>query len=80
MRNVTISTGETFPIYPLNGKQVREIHNKSSKDDVIDSVFQTLDMAGFDAVKVEELPFPDVLALSKAVTNETFGVAEEEKN
>lgn len=79
MRNVTISTGETFPVHPLKAKQVRDLR-KNPSEDAFDGVFQTLELAGFDAVMIEELPFPDVLELSKAVTNETFGVAEEEKN
>lgn len=79
MRNVTISTGETFPVYPLKAKQVRDLRKKPSED-AFEDVFNTLELAGFDAAKVEELYFPDVLALSKAVTQETFGVEEEEKN
>ena len=43
----------------------------------MDAVFAT---AGFDAATTDELPFPDILALHKAIVNETFGVAEEEKN
>ena len=79
MRNVTLSTGETFPVHPLKTKHVRD-HRKNTSEDAFDGVFKTLELAGFDAAVVNELPFPDVLELSKAVTNETFGVAEEEKN
>ena len=79
MRNVTLSTGETLSVHPLKAKQVRELR-KNPSEDVVDGVFNTLELAGFDAAKVDELPFPDVLSLSKAVTQETFGVAEEEKN
>ena len=43
----------------------------------MDAVFT---VAGFDAAQTDELPFPDILALHKAIVNETFGVAEEEKN
>ena len=43
----------------------------------MDAVFT---VAGFDAATTDELPFPDILALHKAIVNETFGVAEEEKN
>ena len=39
-----------------------------------------LTAAGFDVAQTDELPFPDILALHKAIVNETFGVAEEEKN
>ena len=43
----------------------------------MDAVFA---VAGFDIAVTDELPFPDILALHKAIVNETFGVAEEEKN
>ena len=43
----------------------------------MDAVFT---VAGFDAAQTDALPFPDILALHKAIVNETFGVAEEEKN
>ena len=39
-----------------------------------------LTAAGFDVAQTDELLFPDILALHKAIVNETFGVAEEEKN
>ena len=41
---------------------------------------KALKAQGFDAAQTDELPFPDILALHKAIVNETFGVAEEEKN
>ena len=44
MRNVTLSTGETFPVHPLKAKHVRDLR-KNPSEDAFDGVFQTLELA-----------------------------------
>ena len=80
MRTVTLS-GQDFIVNPLKGKDIKALKAQGfdlmgggySISEGMDAVFAT---AGFDAATTDELPFPDILALH----NETFGVAEEEKN
>jgi hypothetical protein len=84
MRTVTLS-GQDFIVNPLKGKDIKALKAQGfdlmgggySISEGMDAVFAT---AGFDAAQTDELPFPDILALHKAIVNETFGVAEEEKN
>ena len=81
MRTVTLS-GQDFIVNPLKGKALKAqgfdlMGGGYSISEGMDAVFAT---AGFDAAQTDELPFPDILALHKAIVNETFGVAEEEKN
>ena len=84
MRTVTLS-GQDFIVNPLKGKDIKALKAQGfdlmgggySISEGMDAVFT---VAGFDAAQTDELPFPDILALHKAIVNETFGVAEEEKN
>ena len=84
MRTVTLS-GQDFIVNPLKGKDIKALKAQGfdlmgggySISEGMDAVFAT---AGFDAATTDELPFPDILALHKAIVNETFGAAEEEKN
>ena len=78
MRTITLS-GQDFIVNPLKGKDIKALKAQGgySISEGMDAVFAT---AGFDAATTDELPFPDILALHKAIVNETFGVAEEEKN
>ena len=79
MRTVTLS-GQDFIVNPLKGKDIRAL--KAQGFDLMGggySISEGMD-AVFDATTTDELPFPDILALHKAIVNETFGVAEEEKN
>ena len=75
MRTVTLS-GQDFIVNPLKGKDIKAL--KAQGLDLIGGGYSI--SAGFDAATTDELPFPDILALHKAIVNETFGVAEEEKN
>ena len=79
MREITLSNGKKFQIRPLKGKDVREIA-ALPKDEDWSVTFETLRRAGFKQEELDELPFPDVLALNRAVVAETFGIEEEEKN
>lgn len=84
MRTVTLS-GQNFTVNPLRGKDIKALKAQGfdlmgggySISEGMDAVFAT---AGFDAAQTDELPFPDILALHKAIVGETFGVKEEEKN
>ena len=89
MRTITLS-GQDFIVNPLKGKDIKALKAQGfdlmgggySISEGMDAVFATavFTVAGFDAAQTDELPFPDILALHKAIVNETFGVAEEEKN
>ena len=79
MRNVTLSSGKEVTIHPLKGKDVRDLMNMPAKDD-FSQVFETLKRAGISQEEADELPFPDVLALNKAILAETYGIEEEAKN
>lgn len=76
MRTITLS-GQDFIVNPLKGKDIKAL--KAQGFDLMGGGYSISD-AGFDAAQTDELPFPDILALHKAIVNETFGVAEEEKN
>ena len=83
MRTVTLS-GQDFIVTPLKGKDLKALKAQGfdlmgggySISDGMDAVFTA---AGLDTAQTDELPFPDILALHKAIVGETFGVAEEEK-
>ena len=70
---------------PLKGKDIKALKAQGfdlagggySISEGMDAVFA---VAGFDIAVTDELPFPDILSLHKAIIGETFGVAEEEKN
>ncbi len=80
MREVTLSlSGKKFTVKPLVGKDVRELAVKP-KEENWDLLFETLNRAGFKDEDLNELPFPDVLELNKALTAETYGIEEEVKN
>ena len=84
MRTVTLS-GQDFIVTPLKGKDLKALKAQGfdlmgggySISDGMGAVFTA---AGLDTAQTDELPFPDILALHKAIVGETFGVAEEEKN
>lgn len=84
MRTVTLS-GHDFIVNPLKGKDIKALKTQGfdlagggySISEGMDAVFA---VAGFDIAVTDELPFPDILSLHKAIIGETFGVAEEEKN
>ena len=79
MREVTLSTGKTVKVSPLKGKDVRELATKPKSEDW-EVLFETLHRAGFKQEELDELPFPDILEISKALTAETYGIEEEIKN
>jgi hypothetical protein len=80
MREVTLSlSGKKFTVKPLVGKDVRELASKPRNEDW-ELLFETLNRAGFKDEDLNDLPFPDVLELNKAVTAETYGIEEEIKN
>ena len=79
MREVKLSTGKTVVAHPLKGRDVREI-DAMPKTEGWGVLWETLHRAGFPQEQLDELPFPDVLAMNRAVSAETFGLKEEEKN
>ena len=80
MRTVTLSiSGKKFGVHPLVGKDVRELA-VLPKEENWDLLFETLVRAGFKQEVLDDLPFPDVLELNKALIAETYGIEEEEKN
>ena len=79
MRKVTLSTGKDVSVSPLTGKQVRELRNTEAAPG-FDGVFATVEMAGFGPDVTDDMPFPDILAINKAIGAETFGIEEEAKN
>lgn len=80
MRTVTLSiSGKKFDVHPLVGKDVRELA-VLPKEENWDLLFETLVRAGFKQEILDDLPFPDVLELNKALIAETYGIEEEEKN
>lgn len=84
MRTVTLS-GQDFIVNPLKGKDLKSLKAQGfdlmgggySVSEGMDAV---LTAAGFDVAQTDELPFPDILALHKAIVGETFGIEEEAKN
>ncbi len=79
MREITLSTGAKVKVLPLKCKDVRELAAIPKSEDFA-QVFGTLERAGFGQDFLDPLPFPDVLAMDRAVVAETFGSEEEEKN
>ena len=79
MREVTLSNGKTVKVNPLKGKDVRELASMPRAENW-DVLFDTLQRAGFSQKELDELPFPDVLEINKALTAETYGIEEEIKN
>lgn len=79
MRKVTLSTGKEVSIQPLTGKQVRELRATEAAPG-FEGVFATVEMAGFGSDVTDDMPFPDILAINKAIGAETFGIEEEAKN
>lgn len=84
MRTITLS-GQSFTVHPLKGKDIRALKADGvdlmsggySLTEHMDKVFAK---AGFTINDTDEMEFPDVLALHRAIVSETFGVPEEEKN
>lgn len=79
MREIKLSTGKTIVVRSLTGKDVRELDAMPKATDW-SLLWETLRRAGFTQDQLDELPFPDVLAINKAVSAETYGLKEEEKN
>ncbi len=50
------------------------------QDDNFAQVFEPLKRAGIGQEEADALPFPDILALNKAILAETYGLEEEIKN
>lgn len=82
MREITLSDGSKVKVAPLKGRDVREIDAMQRDDSVptIDAVFATLSRAGFGQDVVDEMPFPDIMAINRGIVAETYGVEEEAKN
>lgn len=80
MRKITLSNGKEYVVNPLSGKDVREMNEMGAVKDGISDLFCSVQRAGFGPEITDDLPFPDVMALNRAVTAETFGLPEEEKN
>lgn len=79
MREVTLSTGKIVKVHPLKGKDVRELASMPRAENW-DVLFDTLIRAGFTQQELDDMPFPDVLEINKALTAETYGIEEETKN
>lgn len=84
MRKLTLS-GQDFTVTPLKGKDLKAL--KAQGFDLVEGGYPLLDgmdavfsADGFNMAITDELPFPDALALFKAVKYETFGLEEEVKN
>lgn len=82
MREVTLSDGSKVKVGPLKGRDVRDIDAMQRDESVptLDTVFVTLERAGFGSDVTDELPFPDVMVINRAILAETYGVEEESKN
>ncbi len=78
MRKVTLSTGKEYDVAPLTCKAVRELRKLQKEG--LDDIFATVEAAGFKMADMDNLPFPDVLALNKAIVAETYGIEAETKN
>ena len=78
MRKITLSDGKEVTVGPLKGKAVREL--SLEPEGKVETVFKTLEFAGFGPEITDEMPFPDVMALNSAVIAETFGTEDEVKN
>ena len=78
MRKVTLSNGKEFEVAPLTCKAVRELRKQQKEG--LDDIFATVEAAGFKMADIDNLPFPDVLAINKAVVAETYGIESEVKN
>lgn len=79
MRKVTFSDGTEWEVQPLTIGQVRVLRKNQDKDPV-EQMFTTVETAGFSLEKYEALPFGDLVALNRAIWDETFGNPEETKN
>ncbi len=79
MRTITLSGGEQRTVHPLKGKDVRELMAMPQNDNFA-QVFETLKRAGISQEEADNLPFPDILAINKAILAETYGLEEEIKN
>ncbi len=78
MRKITLSNGREVTVEPLKGKAVRVL--SLEPEGKVETVFKTLEFAGFGAEMTDDMPFPDVMALNNAVIAETFGTEPEVKN
>ena len=78
MRIIKLSNGEQRTIRPLCGKDVRELMAMPQEDNFA-QVFETLRRAGISQEEADKLPFPDILAINKAILAETYGLEEEIK-
>lgn len=80
MREVTLSISKKkFVVHPLKGRDVRELATMPREENW-EMLFETLGRAGYGEDELNDLPFPDLLELNKALTAETYGIEEEEKN
>lgn len=80
MRRITLSDGKVVCVSPLKARDVRELASMPKEEDGFQQMFETLKRAGFGEDVTDELPFPDVMAINKAVIAETYGLPEEVKN
>lgn len=80
MRKIKLSTGKEILVSPLKARDVRELTAMPKEDDGFAQMFETLKRAGFKDDAIDEMYFPDVMAINKAIIAETYGLPEEVKN
>ena len=80
MRKIKLSTGKEILVSPLKARDVRELAAMPKEDDGFLQMFETLKRAGFNDDVIDEMYFPDVMAINKAIIAETYGLPEETKN
>lgn len=80
MRDVMLSDGSKVSVHPLKGRDVRELAAMPKEEDGFLQMFETLKRGGFPQKVTDEMAFPDVIAINKAIIAETYGLPEETKN
>lgn len=78
MRKIRLSDGKEITVEPLKGKDVRAL--MLEEEEGFAPMFKALERAGFSQEVTDDMAFPDVMALYKAVIAETYGVEQEIKN
>lgn len=87
MREITLSDGKTYAIYPLTRKQMRamadlgvSVRGIQPAAGQFDATFDAVLSTQADLAVIDDLPFPDQQQLFLAVVAETWGSEAEEKN